>query len=148
MELHDQMKKEEQSFEATGDYRYRNVLLKILQHPPKNITIGDWDGEGDITFSVPMTDIGLSHLDYRIHEDEIFSYFVLDFVGELIIRENLALFVDKLKGYDINDYMIAIEDGVCHERFGAKTANGKLVFMFHVSLLSHILTDNIRETLG
>ena len=148
MELNEQVKSIDKTIKASSEIsRYRNVLLKILQNTPKNVVIGEWNTDGDITFAIPMVEMGLNYNDYHEYEDEIFSYFILDFIGELIIRENLAAFVEKLKQYDINDYMIAIaEDG--HKRFGAKTQNGKLFFKFHVSLLSEILTENLRETLG
>ena len=148
MELNEKVKNIEKTIiTSSSNNRYRNVLLKILQSPPKNVIIGEWDENGDITFAIPMVEMGLNYNDYHEYEDEIFSYFILDFLGELIIRENLLSFVEKLKLFDINDYMMAIgEEG--HKRFGAKTQNGKLIFKFHVSLLSEILTENLRETLG
>ena len=126
--------------------RYRAILTTIINNPPKNISIGQWDDEGDLTFAISMTDIGLSYQDYHKYADEIFSYFVVDFLGELIIREHLELFVEKLQEYDINDYMMAIIDS--HKRFGVKTAKGDLIFKFHVSLLKNILTEDLREILG
>jgi hypothetical protein len=128
--------------------RYRKLLSIITQNNPKNIVIGDWDGKGDLTFSISMTDIGLQYKDYNFYEDEFFSYFVINFLGELIVRENLQLFVEKLKEYDINDYMTVIEEYGDHKCFGVKTYKGRLIFKFHVSLLKNILTENLRESLG
>ena len=126
--------------------RYRELLKLIVLNPPKTIEVGDWDDNGDIIFSVPMTEIGLTYNDYKKYSDEFFCYFVIDFLGELIIRDNLGLFVDKLQKYDLNDYIMAIQ--VDHNRFGVKTEKGKLIFKFHVSLLKDILTEKLRERLG
>lgn len=147
MESTSQVKQSEQSYPAQKQSRYRDLLRIIVENPPKNVTIGEWDDKGDLTFWIAMTDIGMEYKDYNEYEDEFFSYFIIDFLGEFIIRENLVLFIDKLKNYDINDYMIAIEDGN-HKRFGVKTHKGQLIFKFHISLLKNILTEDLRETLG
>ena len=147
METND-VKSKEQQFETVSTSRYRELLSIITQNPPKDIVIGDWDDKGDLTFSISMTDIGLEYKDYNLYEDEFFSYFVIDFIGELIIRENLQLFVNKLKEYDINDYMLVVEQYGDHKRFGVKTHKGRLIFKFHVSFLKNLLTENLREMLG
>jgi len=147
MEINSQVKKDGQDNQASKTSRYRDVLELIIANPPKNVNIEDWDGHGDLRFSISMTDIGLQYEDYRTYENEIFSYFIIDFLGELIIRENLPLFVDKLQEYDINDYMMVIEENG-HIRFGFKTYKGRLYFKFHVSLLKNILTEDLREILG
>jgi len=147
METGNKVKKEEQRFVAEKSSRYREVLSIIAQNPPKEIVIGDWDDKGDISFSIVMTDIGLQYRDYQKYEDEFFSYFFVDFLGEFIIRENLKMFADKLQEYDINDYMAVIEEYGSHKRFGVKTYKGRLIFKFHVSLLKNVLTEDLRETL-
>jgi hypothetical protein len=127
---------------------YRDVFQIISQNPPKDITIGDWDEKGDIKFAIAMTDLGLKYSDYSKYEDEFFSYFIVDFIGELIVRENLPSFVEKLKEYDIDDYIETVESHGNHKNFGVKTFKGRLIFEFHVSFLRKLLTDNLRETLG
>jgi len=133
---------------ASQNSRYRELLSIIVQNPPNDLTIGDWDDKGDIRFSVAMTELGLKYSDYQKYDDEFFSYFVIDFLGELIVRENLSLFVDKLQEYDINDYMMVVDANGGHKRFGVKTFKGKLIFEFHVSFLKNLLTENLRESLG
>lgn len=145
MELYEPVKQNEQFFEMSKSSNYRTVLSKVIQHPPKLMSVGDWDENGDIKFSIGMRELGLTNQEYRQYEHELFSYFIVDFLGELIVRENLSIFVEKLQNYDINDYMIAIEDK--HKRFGIKTEKGKLVFIFHVSFLKNILTEDLRESL-
>ena len=141
--------KEKQELIANQKSRYRQLLHVIIQNPPKNIVIYDWDCRGDIQFSIVMKDLGLEYSDYQKYKDEFFSYFMIDFIGELIIRDNLSLFAKKLQEYDINDYMSIMERyGEDHKRFGVKTDRGQLIFKFHASFLKNILTENLRETLG
>lgn len=153
MEINE-VKKDEQGFQyqkgesASCGSKYREVLSIIVQNPPKEILIGEWNEKGDLNFSINLTDIGLTYRDYKLYDDEVFSYFVVDFMGELIIRENLQLFADKLQEYDINDYMISLQEQGTHKRFGVRTHQGKLIFKFHASLLKNILTEDLREQLG
>jgi hypothetical protein len=143
MELNKEVKQVQQ-YIANQSSRYRDLLTIVTQNPPKDITIGNWDEKGDIKFSIAMVDLGLKYSDYQKFEDEFFSYFIIDFIGELIVRENLPLFVEKLKVYDVNNYT---EYGD-HKRFGVKAFKGKLIFEFHVSFLKKLLTENLRESLG
>jgi hypothetical protein len=147
MEIFEPVRSVQQSSSLLEKSKYRDLLSTIIQNIPKIQNIGEWDEKGDLTFSIIMTDIGLTYQDYHAYETEIFSYFVVDFLGELLIRENLQLFADKLQTYDIHDYINAIEDGN-HKRFGVKTEKNLLIFKFHVSLLKMILTEDLRETLG
>ena len=128
--------------QASSCSKYRDILMIIAKNPPKLLTVGNWNDKGDLTFKIKMTDIGLTYNDYRKYDEQFFSYFMVDFLGELIIRENLSIFADKLKEYDINDYMTAIE------KDGIKTNKGNLIFKFNASLVKDILTEHLRDTLG
>lgn len=136
------------NFVASRDSNYRKVLLSIANNPPSEITLGDWDCKGDIQFSIAMTDIGLQYKDYSAYENEIFSYFMIDFIGELIVRENLPSFVKKFQEYDMHGYNSVVETHGKHKRFGVRTSKGRLFFEFHVSFLKELLIENLRESLG
>ncbi len=137
-----------QEYPTTTNSKYREVLNIIIQNPPQKIRIGNWDELGLLSFTIDMTDVGLTYKDYYAYEDEFFSYFIVDFLGELIIRENIQLFVDKLQECDINNYMVALSEYGTHRTFGCKTHRGKLTFEFHISLLKDILTADLRDKLG
>ena len=74
----EQMKKDKQitKFDTAQESKYRDVLDLIIKNPPSTIGIGDWDKYGDLTFTIAMTDIGLTYNDYNTYEDEVFSYFM------------------------------------------------------------------------
>ena len=126
---------------------YRKVLLLIVNNPPSEIMLGDWDHKGDIEFSIAMTDIGLQYKDYSVYRNEIFSYFMIDLIGELIVRENLPIFVNKFQEYDMHNYNSIVETHGKHKRFGVRTEKGRLFFEFHVSFLKELLIENVRESL-
>jgi hypothetical protein len=127
---------------------YRNIFSAIMKNDIKYICINDVDEKGDIYFSIKMTNLGLTAKDYKIFEKEFFSHFVIDFIGEFIVRENIELFSQKICKYDMNDYMNAIKEYGVHKRFGVKAKNGILTFQFNISLLKKILTEEIREIIG
>lgn len=129
--------------------KYRELVCLIAKHPPRTIEVGEWDDQGDLTFGVDMKeDWGMTRGDIKQYENELFSYFMVDFLGELIIRENASYFIDKMKGYDAGQCISITEKYGSHKRFGVRTHRGQLIFRFHISLLKEILTDDLREVLG
>lgn len=129
--------------------KYREMVCIIAKNPPKPIEVGEWDEQGDLTFRIDMKeDWGLTRSEMKKYENELFSYFMVDFLGELVIRENTSYFIDKMKGYDAGQCISITEKYGSHKRFGVKTYRGQLIFRFHISLLKEILTDDLREALG
>lgn len=127
---------------------YRKIISKIMNNNIKQLNINDVNQHGDITFSIKMTDIGLKANDYKIYEKEFFSHFIIDFIGELILRENINLFSEKFCQYSMNEYNDSIREFGIHKRFGVKAKSGILTFKFHISLLKQILIEDLRETIG
>jgi len=123
--------------------KYRKLLSLLVRAAPSIREIGEWDDNGFITFSVRAKDMGLTDTDYSMYINEIFSYFIIDALGELILRENISVFADKLKELDVNDYMTAISEEE-HGHIGMESKQGKFIFTFHISLLRNILTENFK----
>ena len=146
MEL--EIKTKQSNIKTEFTSRYREVLSKVLANPPNSISISEIDDKGDITFSFETNSIGLKDSDCRIYEKEFFSHFVIDFIGELIIRENLGNFVTKIDGYGVDEYSSVVNKYGSHEKFGIKVQKGMLTFKFHVSFLKEILSEGLRESLG
>lgn len=123
--------------------RYRELLSSIIRSSPVIQSIADCDEQGDISFSVNLKDLGLTNDDFYKYHKEIFSNFVVDFIGELLIRENLPLFVVNLTSIKHDSYLSAVSR--CnHKRFGMKIEKGNMVFRFHISLLQEILTEDFK----
>jgi len=125
--------------------RYRELLSILIANPPKSIVIGGLDDKGDMQFSISMKDLGMSYNDYKFYENELFSNFIIDFLGELIVRENLNKFFLKMNGYGFEEYSSVIERYGIHKRFGIRATKSRLVFKFHISFIKNILNESMRE---
>ena len=122
--------------------RYRELLSSVIRSSPSIHSIVDFDDQGDMVFSVNLKELGLTNDDFYKYHKEIFSNFVVDFIGELLIRENLPLFVNFLTS-NPDSYLPAVSH--CnHKRFGMKIDKGNMVFRFHISLLQGILTEDFK----
>ena len=124
--------------------KYRKLLSLIVRASPSIQEIGEWDANGFINFSVRTKDVGLTDVDWYTYTNEIFSYFIIDSLGELILRDNMSAFVSKLKELDVNDYMDAISEEE-HGHIGMESKKGRLIFTFHISFLRNILTENFKH---
>tara|TARA_R110000824_G_scaffold148242_3_gene317825 strand:+ start:1665 stop:2120 length:456 start_codon:yes stop_codon:yes gene_type:complete len=139
--------------EEQGDNvgRYSKILPKIIDHHIPVHNISECTKEGDIIFTITMDSLGVSRDVFWEHTGEIFSPFVADFLGELIIRTNLDKFTDKLTRMHHDSFVYAVKGGeteTCHKRFGMKVKDGMISFRFHISLLHEILTEDFRQVMG
>lgn len=124
--------------------RFRDVFAKIVASRSKISSISMDDDEGDITFYVPIKDSGLDQSDLIKYRNEIFSNFVVDFMGELFIRENLEVFVKLMSNINNDNYHSVI--GKCeHKCFGMRSERGCFIFSFHISFLQNILTEDFKH---
>lgn len=124
--------------------KYRDLFTSIMHSIPVIQDINLFDDSGDISFSISSKDIGLSLDDFQKYHQEIFSHFVVDFVGELLVRENLSSFVPYLTSMKSDLYIMAVSHSN-HQRFGMKFDKGDLTFRFHISLLQRILTQDFKN---
>jgi hypothetical protein len=106
---------------------------------------GDMEPEktGDIAFSVFMNDMGFNKELYLRYEKEFFSTFMINFFGEFLVRENISDFVSLTKEIEPKRFIDAISSKV-HRKFGVQAQGNVVTFTFHISLLSNILTEDLR----
>lgn len=124
--------------------KHRELFTSILHTVPMIQDISLFEESGDMSFSVPVKDVGLTLDDFQKHHREIFSHFVVDFMGELFLRENLNSFVPCLTSMKPDLYLHAVSHSN-HQRFGMKFEKGSLIFRFHISLLQKILTEDFKN---
>ena len=98
----------------------------------------------DITFSVFMDDMGFDRETYIKYEKEFFSTFMIDFLGEFLVRENISQFVELTSKLEAQDYIEAISSKT-HRKFGVTVLGNVAKFKFHISLLPRILTEELRS---
>lgn len=142
---------------VTGDsgkcFKCRTILENFLEAKPEIRSLecvkepdetGIIVNTGDIRFSVFLHELGITRDSYTEYENELFSNFLVDFFGEFLIRENVGKFVDLIATIEPQEYMKILSRRE-HKRFGMKVRGNVIIFVFHIDLLQHILTDDIRR---
>jgi hypothetical protein len=125
--------------------KLRKLILKLISSPPPKIKIVEpCNREGDIKFEVNMKNMGISFETYIENKNEILFDFTVNFIGELLVRENIEEFTKILTGIDKDDYS-DIVNKYEHKKFGVKVFRNKFIFSFHVSLLQSILFEGFKK---
>ena len=142
--------KDDNNIEATNPLEpkesgIRHLLVQLVKRRPQIVSISDYDEAGDMRFIVNLADLGVSVEDYYKYNKDFLSNFMVDFIGELLIRENIDLFLPKLTSthMDKNAYISAVSKSI-HRRFGMKLEKGVMTFSFHISLIQEILTEDFK----
>ena len=110
--------------------------------PIKIVFAGDLGG--DVIFSVKYSDLGitpqtLSHPFYRTHA-------FADALGELIVRQNMELFADRLMKKPNYDKLIR---SFSHRNFGLRDMKNKIWrFTFHASLYFHLQNEMLSQIIS
>lgn len=129
----------------TKSSRLREILYYVSISNPEIKILDKCDEYGDIRFEIPFTTLGITHDLLVKYEREIYSEFVANFLGELLVRENLNQFAKILTNICPQQYPLIV-DKYEHIKFGLKVEKNKFVFRFHISLLQEILLEDIRRT--
>ena len=129
--------------ESIPKSKMRSLLCQIFNSINPTIHITEKCSEdGDVKFTIPLEYVGISGEDLAIYRNEIFSTFFSNFVGELLVRENINIFVDILTQVDIKDYH-SVVNKYNHQRCGLSTSHGKFAFSFHISLVQSIVNEDL-----
>lgn len=124
--------------------KYRGLLSLITKAMPKVMILEECNSDGETIFAISMEDMGLSVTDYVHYKPEIFSNYIVDTIGELIVRENIDAFSKILTKMDAQNYPNVIGQYE-HKRFGLRILKNNFIFRFHVSLLQSILTEDLKK---
>jgi hypothetical protein len=124
--------------------KYRELFSIVIDSKTPHIQyITEIDKQGDILFNVNLEDIGLTKEVLFKYHKEIFSSSFADFIGELLVRENIYDFANKISKLEFDYYQEALTNKN-HVKFGMKMNKGSMVFRFHMSLLQDILTEDFK----
>jgi hypothetical protein len=107
----------------------------------ENKTLNGW-----VSFSISLKDLGFTIKDVKFkYNKEFFSHFIIDFIGEILIRTNANIFIDEIFTVDENEYLSMVSKER-HKRFGATLdeTSQTVIFSFHVSLLQNMLTEDFK----
>ena len=129
------------TIQKSVDYK---VFSKVVQSAP-SVTVEELREDGDVVFSVPMSELGLRQesMSGNVVTD---TDFFKNFVGEYVVRKNIDQFDALLAGIDAGAY----ENMVCaneHTDFGMVASKDTVRFSMHISLVQKILTEDFREAL-
>ena len=155
------VKKEQMSEKLTKDegkdkdkcFHCRKMIEKFIQTKSniKSVSFVKTKNEndelvktGDISFSVFMDEMGFDKETYLKYEKEFFSNFMIGFLGEFLVRENISTFVEKILEVEPQDFIQTISSKI-HKKFGISVQGNVVTFTFHVSLLPKILTEELRS---
>jgi len=128
------------SYKKVGNFR--ELLRYVLNAPSPEICIEEVDYEnGDVKFSVLTKEIAIPFEFLLKYEKEVYSYFIANFVGELLVRENVNKFAKVLTSINKDEYS-SLVNGHNYEAFGMEVFKNKFIFTFHISLLQSILTED------
>jgi hypothetical protein len=101
---------------------------------------------GFIEITINLSDLGFDKMDsYIKFNKELFSNFMIDFMGELIIRNNMNKFVKDFLNQNKEEYssLVSLEK---HLHFGVRLEpEDKIVYIFHCSLLQNLLTEEFKS---
>jgi len=144
VELKDTIKRDLEVKGRKSSSRLREFMSLVITNIPDVEILGRCDKGGDVRFSVAMIDLGLTFDLFLKYKKEIFSDYMANFLGELLIRENVNEFSKLLTTIKADDYHQVV-NGFEHRQFGMEVVRNKFTFSFHVSLLQTILTEDFKE---
>ena len=124
--------------------RYKELYQYIISSPKAEIKIIEkCNDEGEVKFEVPIRALGLSYENYDKYRPELVSRYAANVIGELLVRENIDKFVRILT--ELKDDYMPIVNKWKHKDFGLFTVRDKFHFVFHISLIQNILTEEIKR---
>jgi len=123
--------------------RFRELFINIANSEPIIRNIKDCDEEGDICFETLIDSMGLNYNDFLKYKDEISSDFFVNFVGEYLVRENMDKFIKIME--NLKEKYYSVVNKYEHRKFGMKVVRNNFIFIFHISLIQRILTEDFKR---
>lgn len=124
--------------------KYRELVSLLSKHCPESPEIISVNEVGDIVVHVDLNDIGLSMELFNKYKREIYSSFIANFLGELLIRENLEEFSKLITSIKTERYN-NIVNKFDHQQFGLYVYRGKVILSFHISFLQSLLIESFKQ---
>ena len=123
--------------------RLRELLGCVFSENPKIMILDGCNSEGDVRFEISMESLGLNYNKVLRLKSEISNDFFINLVGEYLVRENMSEFM-KIIGNLKDDYH-SVVNKYNHKKFGMKIIKDKFIFIFHISLVQNILTEDFKK---
>lgn len=120
----------------------RHTLEEFLRYTPEIEKCKFNPEKSEFSFNVDMFDIGFSY-DMFSEKGKV-SRFMINFVGEFLFRENIEKFAELMRDTE-SKKIIREMSSRSHKNFGLDLLGYKLLFSCHVSLLTEILTEDMKR---
>jgi len=120
------------------------LLARISNSEAIVVVDGGVDKNGDVHFSIPMRQAGLSRPVWS-RTPIVRTPFFVNLLGEILVRKNIGMFSKLLTDIPPDSYDKLVN---CfkHRHFGMDIdENDILRFQFHISLVQKILTEDVAD---
>jgi hypothetical protein len=123
----------------------KEVIVAVASSNPK-IEVESVHPDGDVVFIMKLKDLGLLKTD--LENQFMRTRFLVNFLGEFVVRDNLAIFATILTGLPPTEYEKIITNsrhtdfGMVFDRLG-----GIIKFQMHISLVEQIMTEDVGRIL-
>ena len=129
---------------SMNNSRYREILYCVSSSNTEIESIHECSQDGDIEFEVYMKSLGITYDLMIKYKKEVCSDFMANFLGELLIRENINSFAKIITSINPELYP-SIVNRFDHRKFGMDINRDKFVFSFHISLLQRIMLEDVKR---
>jgi len=134
------------AFVSKNNKKLRDMFIAICASVPTvKITI-PCDEDGNITFEASMGSAETSYEFFDKYRGLMHSNFIANFIGELIVRENIDLFAKIMMNLK-EDYIRTV-NRFQHRTFGMMVSKNKFIFKFHVSLIEFIMSEDLKRVVN
>jgi hypothetical protein len=123
--------------------RFRELFAVIMMEKPEIKIIDDCTEDGDIRFEVSLKSLGLSTDVIKKYRAELSTDFAANFIGEILVRENIAKFVKIL--INLKENYGSVVNKYDHRKFGMIIRESRCIFALHSSLIQSILMEDIKN---
>jgi hypothetical protein len=123
---------------------FLHVVDSVTRHCPTAVIERHDMVQGDMTFSVPVAELGHAGGDITTLKQMLRTRFYADVVAELILRRNVHQFLDHVAEDTLYEFEVRLG---AHEHFGVGFDEGRLFFFFHVSKLAEVANEQIHQEL-
>jgi hypothetical protein len=141
--IEDSIKKDDTQNKPKKTSRFKELFMSIAKSDPEIKIIDGCDSEGDIHFEVLVSTMGLDYNNLLKYKPEISSDFFVNFIGEYLVRENIERFIRVAE--ELKDEYYGVVNKYEHKKFGMKIIRDKFMFIFLVSLIQNILTEDFKR---
>lgn len=134
------------AFVNKNNKKLRDMFIAVCASVPTVKITVPCDEDGNITFEASMGSAEASYEFFEKYKAQMHSNFIANFIGELIVRENIDLFAKIM--IDLKEDYISTVNRFQHRTFGMMVSKNKFIFKFHVSLIESVMAEDLKRVMN